>query len=161
MFIRRLVSTWKIPVFLAAFITSVFYCFPSTKFIFPPRYVTNSSIKYILYWTIIGDNRNFFFPYNGSELFRNCSFSNCYATSDRSIVPIDEYAAILFYSPVLRGQRNEDVPERRSHHQRYINILYVDIKSVYFLKQLSFLLCVYMPEAFATDFKYTKTGAIW
>lgn len=63
----------------------------------------------------------FYFPKNGSDLFEDCEYSNCFATNNRTLVPSDEYAAVLFYSPTsFHDKQKETIPSKRSPHQRYI-----------------------------------------
>lgn len=82
---------------------------------------TTKGVKYILYWTTMFSSTNFHFQKNGSELFEGCEYSNCFATDNRTLVPIDEYAAVLFYSPTsFHGRKKETIPARRKPHQRYI-----------------------------------------
>lgn len=78
-------------------------------------------IKYILYWTKMFRSTIFHFPKNGSELFEGCEYDNCFATNNKTMVPIDQFAALLFYSPVsIYDRENETFPAKRSPHQRYI-----------------------------------------
>lgn len=77
-------------------------------------------IKYILYWTKMFNSPTFFFPKTGSELFEGCEYNNCYATDNKTLVPIEDFAALLFYCPVSGYVKNETLPTRRSPHQRYI-----------------------------------------
>lgn len=116
--------------YLALFVifgSLVLYCFNPQNSGFAVEYpATQRTTKYILFWTIIGDNRNFHFPKNGSELFENCRVSNCYATADRSLLPVEEYDAIMFYVPTSTDHEKEVLPERRSPHQRYLSYLVME-----------------------------------
>lgn len=83
------------------------------------RHVSVSSgAKYILYWT---GSKNFHLPNNeGNALFKNCKIKNCYVTENKELLPVEEYAAILFYIPTSSNHPKETPPARRSPWQRYI-----------------------------------------
>ena len=51
----------------------------------------------------------------GHEAFveKGCAFSNCFTTKDRTLLPIEEYDAIIIH---IRGLPN-DWPKSRSVHQ--------------------------------------------
>lgn len=63
---------------------------------------------------------SFHFSKTGSELFSNCEYSNCFATSDRTLLPEDQYDAIIFYAPKGSDAGKQQIPKKRSPHQRYI-----------------------------------------
>lgn len=112
-------SSCKYLTLFIIFAVVVLYCFNPQKTSSITMYsAQSSSTKYILFWTIIGDDRNFHFPTNGTELFEGCKISNCYATSDRSLLPVEEYDAIMFYVPTSSYHKKEILPERRKSHQR-------------------------------------------
>ncbi|KAJ8955768.1 hypothetical protein NQ318_008642 [Aromia moschata] len=74
--------------------------------------------KYILYWTQMFGRPDFNLGL-GSDIFRGCPVSNCYATDNKSYLPVDRFDAILFhgveYSIKLHGR-----PKVRSQHQYYV-----------------------------------------
>lgn len=76
----------------------------------------NSSLKYILYWNEFYGSMNFEWG-NGQLPFQtaNCSFSNCFGTSDKTLIPIDRFDAILFHV-----QTAVSWPKARSPHQNYV-----------------------------------------
>lgn len=81
----------------------------------------NRSVKYVLYWTTMLGSDKFHFSRTGSELFSNCEHSNCFATSDRSLLQVDQYDALIFYAPRHQvPDCDEEIPKKRSPHQRYI-----------------------------------------
>lgn len=75
-------------------------------------------LKTILYWNeFYGRYDTYDFGF-GQEAFveKGCAFSNCFATKDRTMLPIDEYDAIIIH---IRGLPN-DWPRTRKPNQRYI-----------------------------------------
>lgn len=75
--------------------------------------------KYVLYWTKMFSSATFHFSDNGSKLFEGCPVDNCFATDDRRLVPVEDYAAILFYAPT-KTTGDTRPPERRDPRQRYV-----------------------------------------
>lgn len=61
----------------------------------------------------------FYFPSAGSELFAGCEYDNCFATDNKTLLPVDEFAALVFYS-ASSVHVKETIPEKRTPHQRYI-----------------------------------------
>lgn len=53
----------------------------------------------------------------GSEIFKNCEFSNCFSTNDRSSKRITDFSAIIFHH---FDSNMNDLPQRRSPNQQYI-----------------------------------------
>lgn len=80
----------------------------------------NKSVKYILYWTTMLGSETFHFSSSGSELFKNCKHSNCFATSDRTLLPEEKFDAIIFYASKGGERHKQQIPKKRSAHQRYI-----------------------------------------
>lgn len=87
----------------------------------PPKLLDKNKtrLKTILYWNeFYGRYDTYDFGF-GHEAFleKNCAYSNCFATKDRSLLPsVDLYDAIIIH---IRGLPN-DWPSLRSKEQRYI-----------------------------------------
>lgn len=79
-----------------------------------------SKTKYILYWTTMFSSKKFYFSTDGFELFQNCEVKNCFATNDKTLLPLEEYAALIFHIPRGPNYTHDVLPPRRSHHQRYV-----------------------------------------
>lgn len=73
--------------------------------------------KFILCWT---GCHNLHFRTEGYELFQHCERKNCYVTEDRDLIPVEEYAAVLFFIPTSWDHPKEEPPKRRKPHQRYV-----------------------------------------
>lgn len=81
----------------------------------------NTDMKYILFWTTQNGDENYHFSTNGSELFKRCEISNCYATYNKSVLSsIDQYDAVFFSNTLNPADQPERIPEKRSPHQRYV-----------------------------------------
>lgn len=76
--------------------------------------------KYILFWNKMFRSPILYFPTDGFGLFKHCEVKNCYATSIKNLLPVDEYHAIIFHIPNQGKPGEEVMPERRRDHQRYI-----------------------------------------
>ncbi|CAG9820874.1 unnamed protein product [Phaedon cochleariae] len=75
-------------------------------------------MKYILYWTEMFHQADFNLGL-GSEIFEKCSVSNCFATNNKTLLPVADFDALLFHGV----EYNSDVhgkPENRSAHQIYV-----------------------------------------
>ena len=73
-------------------------------------------LKTILYWNeFYGRYDTYDFGY-GHEAFveKQCAYSDCFATKDRHLLPVDQFDAIIIH---IRGLPN-DWPEKRSVKQR-------------------------------------------
>lgn len=82
------------------------------------KWLNKNGTKYILYWT---GAKNFHIPNNhGYDVFQNCKYKNCFVTEDRSLLPLDEYDAIIFYIATSVNHPKEVIPVRRNPQQRYI-----------------------------------------
>lgn len=79
----------------------------------------SSNTKYVLYWTTMFRDKNFYFKENGSDLFKGCEYQNCFATYNKSLLPVEQFDALLFYIPGAPN-RKVIVPSKRHPHQRYI-----------------------------------------
>ena len=91
---------------------------PNPLVISGPGKNNKTRLKTILYWNeFYGRYDTYDFGY-GHEAFveKQCPYSNCFATKDRSILPLEEYDAIIIH---IRGLPN-DWPKVRSPNQRYI-----------------------------------------
>lgn len=78
----------------------------------------NAQFKNILYWTNMFDRTDFYLGL-GSQIFEGCEFSNCYATNNRSYIPVNQFDAILFHGNEYEWE-NEMKPENRSQDQYYV-----------------------------------------
>ena len=91
---------------------------PNPLVISGPGKNNKTRLKTILYWNeFYGRYDTYDFGY-GHEAFveKQCPYSNCFATKDRSILPLEEFDAIIIH---IRGLPN-DWPKVRSAKQRYI-----------------------------------------
>lgn len=75
-------------------------------------------LKSILYWNeFYGSYDTFNFGFGNEPFVENgCEWTNCFATKDRTALPVDEFDAIIIH---IRGLPN-DWPKIRSPSQRYI-----------------------------------------
>ena len=75
-------------------------------------------LKTILYWNeFYGRYDTYDFGFGHEPFLENgCKYSNCFSTKDRTMLPLEEYDAIIIH---IRGLPN-DWPKRRSPSQRYI-----------------------------------------
>ncbi|XP_059087672.1 alpha-(1,3)-fucosyltransferase C-like [Tigriopus californicus] len=75
-------------------------------------------LKTILYWNeFYGRYDTYDFGYGRQAFLDNqCRVSTCFATQDRSLLPIDQFDAIIIH---IRGLPN-DIPAQRSPQQRYV-----------------------------------------
>jgi hypothetical protein len=77
-------------------------------------------VKYILFWTDYLKDENWGFKKdtsNHEDLKKmGCKETNCVFTSNRSLLPVEEFDAILFY---IRFAIRE-LPEKRSAKQIYV-----------------------------------------
>lgn len=74
-------------------------------------------MKYILYWTPMLSSPIWYFSGSGSSIFASCEYSNCFATTNRTLLPVENFSAIMFYTPRKRPQT---LPKKRSPNQRYV-----------------------------------------
>lgn len=79
----------------------------------------SSDTKYVLYWTTMFKDKNFYFKENGSDLFQGCEYQNCFATYNKNLLPVEQFDALLFYIPGALN-RKVIIPPKRSPHQRYV-----------------------------------------
>lgn len=78
------------------------------------------SLKYkvILYWnTFFGDAGMSFGL--GNKIFENCSYKNCFATSNKSFLPMEQFDSIVFHAPRYTVHQ-DGYPFKRCAHQKYI-----------------------------------------
>ena len=81
--------------------------------------INQQKLKTILYWNEAYGSTEYGFccgqkPYYEFE----CPIQNCFVTNNRThLKSIDEYDAILFHQ---RSLREDDLPNKRSQHQKYI-----------------------------------------
>lgn len=85
----------------------------------PPQNHTKP-FKYILSWTATDGSASSFSFQEGYEPFENCKIKNCFATSNRSLLPVEEFDAILFYAPIYTKQ--DGIPSTRKLSQRYVYV---------------------------------------
>lgn len=77
-----------------------------------------NGIRYILYWDSMWQYEDFGLGF-GSEHFRNCAVKNCFATKDRSLLPLEEYDALVFHG-VQYYELPKNNPPIRNPNQVYI-----------------------------------------
>ncbi|KAJ8924128.1 hypothetical protein NQ315_006911 [Exocentrus adspersus] len=82
------------------------------------RSAQNLQIKNILYWTKMFGRKDFNLG-QGSEVFQDCEVNNCYATSQKNYLPVDQFDAIVFH-PNEFSWNDMDIPQNRSRDQIYI-----------------------------------------
>ncbi|KAF2900911.1 hypothetical protein ILUMI_05316 [Ignelater luminosus] len=76
-----------------------------------------SNTKVLLYWSPFWTTWHYFMGY-GFEPFKNCEYKNCYATANRSLIPLEEFDALLFHATY--NKKRHGVPWIRLPHQFYI-----------------------------------------
>lgn len=74
-------------------------------------------VKYVLYFSPFWNTWDYQLGY-GFKPFQTCEYKNCYATDNRSLLPLDEYDALIFHASYNKGKHG--VPSIRSPHQIYI-----------------------------------------
>lgn len=83
--------------------------------------VNSFLIKYILiwdeYWKLPQRYDELF--EDGSEIFQNCLISNCFMTRNKSLVPMEDFDAILFHG-MHYDENPENKPPKRRYEQVYI-----------------------------------------
>ncbi|CAH2087882.1 unnamed protein product [Euphydryas editha] len=79
-------------------------------------------LKYILFWTNENDTRNMFGEGQISFFEYNCSYANCYLTTDKYLINDDytKFEAIIFDVHDLQVWNNNNFPSLRSYKQKYI-----------------------------------------
>lgn len=80
--------------------------------------ITKNNLKYILYWTKYWNMDDFAFGF-GSENFKYCPVKNCFTTKDKTLLPIDEFDALIFHGVEYR-ENTINNPTKRSPKQVYI-----------------------------------------
>lgn len=81
----------------------------------PWRTTGNNTVKTILYWKGMFSNKTFYL--GEGDIFQNCPFNQCYATTDTSYVNIEDFDAILFHGAELESK---NLPTIRTLKQYYI-----------------------------------------
>lgn len=76
------------------------------------------AIKFILSWNVPLVEIGFSLP--GYHNFQTCEVKNCYLMDDRTALPEEDFAAIIFYADASWDGDEEDVPSKRTSSQRYI-----------------------------------------
>lgn len=77
--------------------------------------------KVILFWNSFFGSADYNFGLGNDPFFMNkCPVSDCFTTTDRGWLPIDQYDAIVFHGPEYNPIFNMDYPSSRSEQQRYI-----------------------------------------
>ena len=71
--------------------------------------------KIILFWTKIFRD---YWKDTGFHRFRQCEFSNCFITNDRSMLHVSD--AVMFHMSNLAEDTEKDLPPKRWRHQRWI-----------------------------------------
>jgi len=76
-------------------------------------------LKYILHWNDFFGDYTYGLEADGRGPFleNDCPESRCYVTSNRSLLPVEDYAAVVFHG---RSLEEADLPLSRSTRQRYI-----------------------------------------
>lgn len=82
----------------------------------PAPAVATAGTKHILWWT----GSRAYFGSEGSEAFEGCEHTNCFLTGDKDLLPVEQYAAILFYTATSANHPEETLPARRGRGQRYV-----------------------------------------
>nr|CAH7760465.1 unnamed protein product [Callosobruchus chinensis] len=102
-------SKWKRHILSIVFIVTSSYLIH--------QYHVATRTKYILYWTNMFERDDFEFGF-GREIFRNCPESNCFATNNRSLRPIEDFDAILFHGVEYLQNGKYGRPEKRLQNQK-------------------------------------------
>lgn len=84
---------------------------------FPEKH-TKNSYKTILYWNRFFSREDMGLGL-GQEIYKNCPVSNCLATSNRNMVAVEDFDAIVFHGPRYSTSK-DGYPRKRSLHQKYI-----------------------------------------
>lgn len=85
----------------------------------PPIINQTKPFKYILSWTAADKSASSIFSFQeGTDPFQNCKIKTCFATSNKSLLPVEEYDAILFYAPVFT--KKDGIPLTRTRSQKYV-----------------------------------------
>ncbi|CAH0555819.1 unnamed protein product [Brassicogethes aeneus] len=79
-------------------------------------HVEGSEKKVILYYTKCFNDENFYF--GSGDIFKDCPVRNCYATSNKLLMPIEKFDALMFHGYEYDSLKKK--PKKRSPHQRYI-----------------------------------------
>lgn len=79
---------------------------------------TNNNTKTILFWDSFHGDKTMNLAL-GSDIFKNCKFSNCMTTNNKSYLPEDAFDAIVFHGARWNHKQN-GVPKIRHIKQKYI-----------------------------------------
>lgn len=91
------------------------------KFQFSVEYdwpIGRNGVRYILYWDGMWEYRDFGLGV-GDEIFKNCPVNNCYATINKTLIPIEEFDALIFHG-VQYTEWFGNKPAKRNPKQVYI-----------------------------------------
>lgn len=80
-----------------------------------------NQLKKILFYTDCYGNWDYFIGATGREAFKvlGCPNAPCYVTSNRSLMPLDQFDALVFH-PRANSFSIDNTPKIRSPHQRYV-----------------------------------------
>ncbi|XP_049817414.1 alpha-(1,3)-fucosyltransferase C-like [Aethina tumida] len=82
-------------------------------------YKNESKVKHILFWTKAWDNEDFYLGL-GSEPFKRCPINNCFTTSDKKFMPVEDFDAVLFHGAEYTLEKYGK-PQKRKHNQVYVS----------------------------------------
>lgn len=77
-----------------------------------------NSVRYILYWDSMWEHDDYGYGY-GSDIFKSCPIKNCYTTTNKNLIPLEEFDALIFHG-VQFYQRLGNYPPKRNPNQVYI-----------------------------------------
>lgn len=95
------------------------------KFVISSPVLYNSSMKYILMWTL-NTTVPFVYLKSGNEIFvsEECEYQNCYITNNRKYFSdIKKFDALIFHAPEytwINNHRHLGFPSERGYHQKYV-----------------------------------------
>ncbi|XP_068622910.1 alpha-(1,3)-fucosyltransferase C-like [Battus philenor] len=95
--------------------------FPSTDVTFSEDRFRND-LKYILFWPTVNLTHNFLESGQGVFINYNCSYFNCYVTTNKYLLNGDyrNFEAIVFNASVFNTWEEQNLPQRRLTKQKYI-----------------------------------------
>ena len=78
----------------------------------------NLTVKRILFWNEAYGSKDYGIGFgDGGFTELNCPIARCWTTDDRNSMAMEDFDAIVFH---LRTVQMDDLPQRRSVHQRYV-----------------------------------------
>ena len=90
---------------------------------------TDSEIKYILFWNEAYGSKEYDLGFGRQPFYDNkCPETRCFATDNRSMLPVEKFDAIFFHQ---RSLDFNDIPEKRLPSQRYVHYIMESAQYLY------------------------------